>query len=171
MNQETIINKILSQDLLREQFKRILLELTLREQKILSLVLGLENEAPPRSLEDVCKKFRITKIQYQKILRKAIKKFEEEERKPAGAKPGWRYSYLRSSQFSNFEEFKDFVWKLFKKNYKIDKIGFFQYSHLLETSEEMWICNTKARKCYILIAITDQEKKFFDVLLSKKKED
>jgi hypothetical protein len=36
--------------------------------------------------------------------------------------------------------------------------------------EEMWICNKKARKCYIFIAITDQDKKFFDVLLSKKKE-
>jgi hypothetical protein len=170
MDQETLINKILSQDLLREEFKRVVLELTPREQKILSLALGLENGASSRSLEDVCRKFKITKIQYQRILRKAIKRFEEEKRKPIGAKPGWRYSYLSSSQFSNFEEFKDMVWKLFKKGYKIDKVEFFQYSHLSKTSEEMWICNKKARKCYIFIAITDQDKKFFDVLLSKKKE-
>lgn len=186
MKQE-MINKILSEELSRGMFENFIrFKLPIKEREILNMTLGLEDKTP-QSLEKVCKKFRITKKNYQNILKKALKEFIEEKEKLKKAlkklkeerkkwkpivdkPPEWRGLYLKPDDFSNFRELKDFVWRLFEKGYRIDKTEFLQYTDLppyladLAFRREIWICNKKVRKCYIFVFITEKEYKLFDLI-------
>lgn len=180
MDEETLIKKILSEEIPKQIFDLgISLEFTQKEIKILSMAFGLEDEKA-HNLEKVCKRFKITKSQYKRILRKVLKKYDEKIHRPLGAKRGWRYSYLSPLDFPNFEEFKNFVRKLYEKGYAREKTmsGFIwtdvplKFLHLFPNCE-IWISHKKARKCYIFtFSGTTENKeaaKFLEDLFNTKK--
>lgn len=70
-----------AQNLLRQQLKEILQDLSAREQKILSMRFGLEDESP-HTLEQVGQEFGVTRERIRQIEAKALEKIRQHKNLP-----------------------------------------------------------------------------------------
>ncbi len=72
-------DKLTDLSLLRDQLKEVMKDLTPREREILKLRFGLE-DGVPRTLEEVGKKFKITRERVRQIQARALEKLKEHKK-------------------------------------------------------------------------------------------